>query len=543
MFPPRCSLVRREGLFAIDRVAGDWQEMEIGFLALVLLDQVVGSEGVRAAGVAPVHAQRTLRAKGILALFAMVIYVAIFALYVAHAQQALLHIVKQQEQVYDRQQALIKVNATVAHSIVELQYLLNHRLGTPASSDVALDLATVEDGLPELRKLYPEIIPNVGKFERDVSALNAAWAVGTLTALRDSEQELGSQLEQLEDGLGEHHLQLAKQYRDANQHVFVVWVVSSVVGIVLFGTLVSMFFTRLASDIKLLESRAVAIVGGYRGPPLEIARRDEVGGLMQAVNRMQSDLRRWERQQEVSRQQRFHQEKMAAVGSLAAAVAHEVNNPIAAIAGVAQHLILTAETSPGPGSAASRDEAKLILTHAERIASIMRQVAGLTARHSPQPELLDLNSLVQATCNFISYDKRFSGIKLVTELAEDLPAVNAVADHLTQVLMNLLINAADSMEGVEGRKPRIDVSTTATDGGVFLLVADNGCGMEPAVLAQAFDEFFTTKPIEKGRGIGLFLCKSLIEQNGGRIALESTSGVGTTTRCFMPSLYRQPAAV
>src|SRR6266567_1094201 len=525
-----CRLVARDAWRPAGRddlAAGARPKMEHGFLGTFFSDHVIGSR-VSAVGAASTRLKLTLRAKGILALLAMVIYVAGFALYVAHDREVLLHIVKQQEQVYDRQQALIQVNAAVAHSIVVLQYLLNHAAGEPAYSDVSLDLAAIEQGLPELRKRYPEIVPNVAKFERDASALNTGWSTAALTALRDSEQELGSQLEQLEDGLGNRHLLLAKQYRDANQQIFVAWVVSSAIGIVLFGTLVSMFFTRLASDIKSLESRAVAIVGGYRGPPLEIARRDEVGGLIQAVNRMQSELRRWERQQEISRQQRFHQEKMAAVGSLAAAVAHEVNNPIAAITGVAQHLVHTAQTSPGTCSAACREQADLILKHAERIASIMRQVAGLTARHSPRPELLDLNSLVQATCNFISYDKRFHGIDLVTELAAGLPAVNAVADHLTQVLMNLLINAADSMEGVGGRKPRIVVSTAAGDDGVLLSVTDNGCGMDPAVLAQAFDEFFTTKPMEKGRGIGLFLCKSLIEQNGGRISLESTPSAGTT---------------
>ncbi|NDP41182.1 MAG: GHKL domain-containing protein [Aromatoleum sp.] len=516
--------------------------MKLGLLAHFFSDPVAGAEGVPAAGAAPALPQRTLRAKGILALLAMVIYVAVFALYVAHGRQVLDHIVTQQEQILDRQRALIKVNAAVAHSVVELQFQLNRRPGVPAYGDIGLDFAAIEEGLPDLRQRFPEIVPNVARFVGDVSALNAAWSAGTLTALRNSAQELGSQLEQLEDGLGDRYHLLARQYHDAIQHTFIVWVVSSLVGILLFGTLVSMFFTRLSTDIKLLESRAVAIVGGYRGPPLEIARRDEVGGLMQAVNGMQAELRRWERQQEVSRQQRFHQEKMAAVGSLAAAVAHEVNNPIAAIVGIAQHLILTAGTSPWAGSAASRDEAELILTHAERIASIMRQVASLTARHSPQPELLDLNSLVEATCNFISYDKRFDGIELATELATDLPAVNAVADHLTQVLMNLLINAADSMEGVKGRTRRIDVSTAAAEGGMLLSVTDNGCGIGPAVLARVFDEFFTTKPVERGGGIGLYLCKSLIEQNDGRIALESTPDIGTTARCFVPSSYRHRAA-
>jgi two-component system NtrC family sensor kinase len=303
-----------------------------------------------------------------------------------------------------------------------------------------------------------------------------------------------------------------------------------------------LFFSRLAADIKKLEVRAMAIVAGYRGTPLDVTRRDEVGSLMAAVNRMQSALRHWEQQQEISRQQRFHQEKMAAVGSLAAAVAHEVNNPIAAISGIAQHMIDAEDPDRSPDTGASRGHAELIIRHTERIGSIMRQVAALTAPRSPEPELLDLNSLVQATCSFISYDKRFHGIEFVLDLPPGLPAVNAVSDHLTQVLMNLLINAADAMEGVRGRKPAICVSTCAAGGEVMLSVKDNGCGIDPAVLSQAFEESFTTKPAEKGRGIGLFLCKTLIEGGGGRMKLESTPDVGTTARFFLPLPQLQGAA-
>ena len=108
--------------------------------------------------------------------------------------------------------------------------------------------------------------------------------------------------------------------------------------------------------------------------------------------------------------------------------------------------------------------------------------------------------------------------------------------------MNLLINAADSMEGIKARKPTISVSTRAADGEFMLSVTDNGVGMAPAVLSQAFEESFSTKPAEKGRGIGLFLCKTLIEQNGGRIQLESKPGVGTTAQFFLPFRQRPDSA-
>jgi signal transduction histidine kinase len=193
------------------------------------------------------------------------------------------------------------------------------------------------------------------------------------------------------------------------------------------------------------------------------------------------------------------------------------------------------DTGHPAGGATVSHQSELILQQTKRISTISRQIAELTAPHSPEPELLDLNSLVRNTCAFIAYDKRFRSIDLALELDQGIPAVNAVADHLTQILMNLLINAADALENTNGRKPAIRVATRAGEGEVMLEVSDNGKGMDDTVLARAFEESYTTKPPDRGRGLGLFLCKSLIETGGNRIELESTPGAGTTARIRLVS--------
>jgi signal transduction histidine kinase len=255
---------------------------------------------------------------------------------------------------------------------------------------------------------------------------------------------------------------------------------------------------------------------------------------MQSVNQMQAGLLDRERQQEISRQQLFHREKMAAVGALAAAVAHEVNNPINAISGIAQYTLEAMQSNRNPDSETLRENARMTIRQTERIGGIMRQLADLSAPHSQEPELLNLNDLAQATCSFIRYDRRFRAVALDLDLDHGIPAVRAVSDHLTQVLMNLLINASDAMEGVVDRKPAVHVSTRAIDGEVVLSVSDNGHGMEAAIMSRAFDQSFTTKPAGKGRGIGLYLCKGLIEEAGGRIELHSTPGAGTTVLIRIP---------
>lgn len=116
-----------------------------------------------------------------------------------------------------------------------------------------------------------------------------------------------------------------------------------------------------------------------------------------------------------------------------------------------------------------------------------------------------------------------------------MPAAWAVPDHVTQVVMNLLLNAADALAEAPDADSHIVVSTGVAGELVRLEVADNGCGMAPEVLARAFDEAFTTKPVGRGSGIGLFMCKALVERGGGRIAIASAPGAGTRVEVDLPT--------
>lgn len=487
----------------------------------------------------------TLRTKGILAFIAIVVYVAVIALYVSHQRQRLLHIVEKLEQVHAKQQLLIRVNTSLGHSIVELQGMLNVETRKPRYGDVINDIQAVASGMRALKTIYPAMVSaDTENLELNIASLWAVPSRNNLSVIRDSELKLIGKLNDITKALQEKADDLSEVYRNINQTIPLVAMLMYVIGLGTYGTVVLLFFTRIASDIKRLKVRALAVATGYRGEPLGVTRSDELGGLMEAVNRMQAVLRRTEQRQEISRQQRFHQEKMAAVGSMASAIGHEVSNPMAAISGISQCIIDI--TTPQPGlekerslnSIAVHDHAELILQHTERIAAIMRQMSTLTERSSPEPELLDVNALIRATCGFIGYDNRFRRIKFELDLDPELPAITAMADHLTQILMNLLINAADAMESqAETRPSTIRITSRQADGQVLLTVSDNGQGMSPELLAQAFKESFTTKPVGKGRGIGLFLCKTLIEEAGGDIALESTPDAGTTARLVLPLQY------
>jgi signal transduction histidine kinase len=482
----------------------------------------------------------SLRTKGLLALAVLVLYVAGAALYLAQQRRELFGIAQQVDSHRALQATLMPSFNTLAHTLVQTQEILTgpdySAEPTPRYGEIALNLSPLLQRLGRLRVVDDDIAAHIDALAFAVDKVRRVPSGRNLEQVRDAEQKLIAHLHDVLSSVDRRSEALEAAHRSKQQFIAVTAVAAGVFGALASAAVILMFFTRLADDIDRLRERAHDIVSGYSGPPLPKRRHDEVGSLIDAVNRMQDDLRNWERRQEISRQQRFHQEKMAAVGSMASAIGHEVSNPIAAISGVAQFLIdETRGDASHRISQLAHQFGTQILRQTERISLIMRQLATLTRAHSPEPELLDLNSLVQSTCSFIRYDKRFQGIEFDFSLDHELPAVTVVADHVTQILMNLLINAADAMEQTpkDGRA-RIRVSTSALGSEVLLAVADTGHGMTPEVMARAFEESFTTKPVGRGRGIGLFLCKTLVEQQGGRIELASVPGAGSTISLFLP---------
>ncbi|HWJ04386.1 MAG TPA: ATP-binding protein [Steroidobacteraceae bacterium] len=486
------------------------------------------------------HAPRlTLRTRGVLALAVLVLYVLAAAWFLATQRQALFVVAQQVDSHRVAQDLLAPSFTTLAHTLVQTQAILDSSEYSDGYkrtyAEIGASLDPLMSRLHRLRDFDPALAPYIEQLQSAVDAVRDAPTGQNLVQVRNTEQQMIAHMNDLLTSLEHRTEVLTDDYKRRQQLIGITAIVACIIGAAVSAVVILVFFTRLAHDIERLRARASAVVSGYAGAPLPNRRTDELGGLIDAINRMQVDLRRWEQQQEISRQQRFHQEKMAAVGSMAAVIGHEVSNPIAAIAGVAQYVIDETRGDDHKNSRLAHDYSVQILKQTERISLIMRQLATLTRRHSPEPELLDINALVQTTASFVAFDKRFRGIQLQYELDHGLPAVTCVADHMTQVLMNLLINAADAMEQVpKDGKARIRVATRTVGQSIRLDVTDTGHGMTPAVMARAFEESFSTKNEGKGQGIGLFLCKTLIEQAGGRIELDSTPGAGTTVSVYLP---------
>jgi signal transduction histidine kinase len=476
-----------------------------------------------------------LRAKGIVAFLALTAYVVLVGMLLGAERQKLLRTSIELEDIYVHESELARVEYAVHHSLLRLQaFLFDENLDPALADDVALDVELVQSGLQSLQARHPGLDPDIARLGHHAREVRKNFSKAALLELRATYGFLEDRADEVASRVRQQRKAKWEEYYRVYDGMTFIAVATLIFAILVFGALLILFFTRIAWDMDKLQERAMAIVSGYRGPPLAVTRKDEVGGLMQAVNRMQSELRKHEQQLELVRQQRFHQEKMAAVGSLAAAVAHEINNPIAAIAGIAKSMATAEPGAPRGNGDFEGDGPSLILQQTERISAISRQIAELTRPPSPQPELTDLNRLVRNVCKFTGYDRRLQAVELILDLDPDMPAVECVPDHVTQVLMNLLLNSADALSGITGRRPSILVLTRLAGDELTLAVQDNGHGMDAATREHAFDEGFSTKFEGGGAGLGLFLCKSLVEGDGGRIEIVSAPGAGTTVRVRLP---------
>ena len=259
---------------------------------------------------------------------------------------------------------------------------------------------------------------------------------------------------------------------------------------------------------------------GDRNPKLIVVIRDV------------TDWIRAQRELDTSRQQYFHHDKMVAIGQLAAGILHEVGNPIAAIAGAAAD-VKQSHDSAGDDDAISRN-IELIDEQITRLGKITREISDFASPKPRERELLDLNGLLRSTTQLLAYDRRFSSIGVKLDLNKNLPAIVGVADQLTQVFMNLLINAMDACATQDVRDDCIVVSSELDGDKVHVCVQDFGIGMSQETLARVMELFYTTKPVGEGSGMGLSLCDTIVRAHQGTLSIESEEGVGTRVHVILP---------
>jgi len=220
-------------------------------------------------------------------------------------------------------------------------------------------------------------------------------------------------------------------------------------------------------------------------------------------------------------------EKMASLGQLAAGVAHEINNPLTGILLYA-NLALERLDKADP----LRKYLKSVINDTDRCKDIVKDLLAYSRQTSPTKETFHVNSLVEQSLALIRDQKRFLNINLVEKMSDEMMLIRADKNQLTQVIINLVMNAIDAME----RKGTLTFLTyrSKNDKKVYIEVSDTGCGIPEENLSKVFDPFFTTKGPEKGTGLGLSTSYGIVKGNGGRITIKETGPKGTTFLIELP---------
>ena len=351
----------------------------------------------------------------------------------------------------------------------------------------------------------------------------------------------------------------------------------------LAASLVALFFARRVSrPIRHLHEVTERIAAGELEARVEIATGDEVEGLATSFNQMTEALRKSheelemrveertaelrnintrllaeiqdrqraeeaqqmaERELEEQRGRSMRSDRLRSLGEMAAGIAHELNQPLVGVRGLAEHVLIGMERNWKLDRETLGERMKGVIEQADRMVHIIEHVRRF-AREAGKAEVekVEVNGVIEASLEMLGAQFRAHGLGLTAKLAADLPAVMANAYSLEEVVLNLLSNARDAVQvqserGGDGFVPGVVVRSLLDDGGwVRVEVEDNGAGISTEIAQKVFDPFFTTKDPDRGTGLGLSISRSIIEEFGGRMELRSEPGQGTKMIVFLPGV-------
>jgi two-component system NtrC family sensor kinase len=319
-------------------------------------------------------------------------------------------------------------------------------------------------------------------------------------------------------------------------------------GIILFSiALCTILWKMVSTPVSTLTQGMERVAVGELDYTVKIDTKDEMGDLARAFNAMTADLSKakrelieWgetlekkveEKTEEIRKTQAqlIHSEKLASLGRMAAGVAHEINSPLTGI--VTFGHLLRKKFLEG---SEEKEDIDVVIEQANRCSNIIKGLLSFARATSVDKGPVNINDVVNSSLNMVRHKADFFNIKIVMNLDESLPPVKADASQIQQVFLNMIINAADAMDG----KGTFTVTTRKVieDGNPFVEVefTDTGRGISEENMPKLFEPFFTTKPVGKGTGLGLAVSHGIIQDHGGRILVKSSVGEGTSFFVRLP---------
>ncbi len=279
-------------------------------------------------------------------------------------------------------------------------------------------------------------------------------------------------------------------------------------------------------DFEFIRKDGARVYASLETSPITDEAGNYVGALACVADI--TERKRMEEEKQRMEEQLLLAGRLAAVGELSAGVAHELNNPIAAIQGFAQLL-----TGRNDLDETMKNDLGIIYREAQRAAKITQNLLSFARRHEPEKHPISINDVIENILEMQAHLMKVNNIELEVELDPDLPKTMADFHQMQQVFMNIVNNAEQAMLETHG-KSRLLIKTQRSGKMVQITFADNGPGISEENLKRIFDPFFTTKEVGKGTGLGLSICYGLVAAHGGRIYARSKLGQGATVVVEMP---------
>lgn len=304
------------------------------------------------------------------------------------------------------------------------------------------------------------------------------------------------------------------------------YLVFSVISALIPNLLLLLLVVRTISrPLQRITVAAVQVTKGDYGTEVDLRKsNDEIGLLADSFNemsrKMASDIESLRRMNE----QLMRADKLAAMGTLAAGVAHEVNNPLASISSLIQ--MMRSEN----GSPETQEKLDIIQEQILRITRVTRDLTDFARARPAAKSQVAIGEVLDAALRLAEFDSTFQKLRITKQIQSGLPTLAADADQLQQVFLNIFLNARDAMPS--GGELRIFADSI--DGNVTIEISDSGVGIGNGDAQKVFDPFFTTKPAGKGTGLGLAVCYGIVTAHGGRLELRANEPSGATFVITLP---------
>ncbi|MBW2412179.1 MAG: HAMP domain-containing protein [Deltaproteobacteria bacterium] len=297
--------------------------------------------------------------------------------------------------------------------------------------------------------------------------------------------------------------------------------------LLIISVILSMFGSRLITrPLERLYNATKVVAKGKFDIQLSASSRDEISDLAQSFNQMASGLDSREKALKGAQAALVQSEKMAAFGQLGAGIAHEIKNPLAGILGLTQ-LSMRKMDEENP----IYKNLTIIEKETNRCTAIIKNLLKFARQEKVSFEPVQINSVAEDAMAIVEHQLEMHKVKLTHDLAPDLPLISGNANQIQQVLINLMINAQQAMDG-SGK-----VSIITSNGNsrkVEIRVKDDGPGIPEDIQAKIFEPFFTTKEVGKGTGLGLSVSYGIIKEHRGEIRVTSALGEGTEFKISLP---------